>query len=66
MPETMNLLEIIKLKITKDESSENILHIEITEIVLVLFSNVNNDHQHDSRVWYTFIPNRSFRELLDI
>ena len=66
MPETMNLLEIIKLKITKDESSENILHIEITEIVLVLFSNVNNDHQHDSRVWYTFIPKRSFRELLDI
>ena len=66
MPETMNLLEIIKLKITKDENSENILHIEITEIVLVLFSNVNNDHQHDSRVWYTFIPNRSFCELLDI
>ena len=27
---------------------------------------VNNDYQHDSRVLYTFVPNKSFGSLLDI
>ena len=25
----------------------------------------NNDYQHDSRVLYTFVPNKSFGSLLD-
>ena len=39
---------------------------EITEIVLVHCNIVNNDCQRDSRVLYTFIPNKSFRQFLDI
>ena len=27
---------------------------------------VNNDYQQDSRVLYTFVPNKSFDSLLDI
>ena len=27
---------------------------------------VNNDYQHDSRVLYTFVLNKSFGSLLDI
>ena len=27
---------------------------------------VNNDHQQDSRVLYTFVPNKYFGSLLDI
>ena len=27
---------------------------------------VNNDYQQDSRVLYTFVPNKSFDQLLDI
>ena len=27
---------------------------------------VNNGYQHDSRVLYTFVPNKSFGQLLDI
>ena len=27
---------------------------------------VNNDYQHDSRVLYIFVPNKSFGSLLDI
>ena len=27
---------------------------------------VNNDYQQDSRVLYTFVPNKSFGSLLDI
>ena len=27
---------------------------------------MNNDYQHDSRVLYTFVPNKPFRSLLEI
>ena len=39
-------------------------HLQITEVVLVHCSIVI-DFQHDSRVLYTFIPNKSFGQLLD-
>ena len=41
-------------------------HLEITEIVLVHCNIVNNDYQHDSRVLYTFVPNKPFGSLLEI
>ena len=34
-PETMKLLGITKSKITKDENGENVLHLEITEVILI-------------------------------
>ena len=40
-------------------------HLEITEVVLVHCNIVNNNYQQDSRVLYTFIPNKSFVQLLD-
>ena len=54
--ETMKLLGSTKIKITKDKNSENISHLEITEVVLAHCNMVNNDYQQDSRVLYTFIP----------
>ena len=59
MPELMKLLGSTKSKITKDENGNNVPHLEITEIVLVHCNIVNNDYQQDSRVLYTFIPNKS-------
>ena len=44
-PEIMKLLGSTKNKITKDKKSENIPHLEITEVVLVYFNYVNNDYQ---------------------
>ena len=41
-------------------------HVEITEVVLVHCNMVNNVYQQDSRVLYTFVPNKSFGSLLDI
>ena len=41
-------------------------HLEITEIVLVHFNLGNNNYQQDSKVLYTFVPNKSFRRLSDI
>ena len=62
----MKLLGSNKNKITKDKNGENVPHLEITEVILVHCNMVNNDYQHDSRVLYTFVPNKSFGSLLDI
>ena len=66
MPETMKLLGSTKSKINEDKNGENVPHLEITEVVLIHFNIANNDYQQDSRVLYTFIPNKSFGQLLDI
>ena len=65
-PETMKLLGSTENKITKDKNSENVLHLEITEVVLVPCDIVNNDYQQDSRVLDTFVPNKPFGSLLGI
>ena len=62
----MKLFGSNKSKILKDKNRENVSNLEITEVVLVHCNIVNNDYQHDSRVLYTFIPNKSFGQLLDI
>ena len=62
----MKLLGSTKNKITENENGENVLHLEITEVVLIHCNIVNNDYQQDSRVLYTFVPNKSFGQLLDI
>ena len=65
-PETMKLLGSTKNKITRDKSSENVSHLEITEVVLVHCNIFKNDYQQDSRVLYTFVPNKSFGSFLEI
>ena len=62
----MKLLGSTKNKITKDKNGENVPHLEITEVVLVHCNIVNNDYQQDSRVLYTFVPNKPFGSLLEI
>ena len=63
----MTLLGSTKIKITKDGNSENVPCLEITVVVLIHCNIVNNDYQQDSRVLYTFVPNKSFgRQLLNI
>ena len=41
-------------------------NLKITEIRLVHCNIVNNNYQQDSRALYTFIPNKSFGQLLHI
>ena len=62
----MKLLGSTKNKITKDKNGENVLHLEITEVILVHFNIVNNDYQQDSRVLYIFVPLKPFGSLLEI
>ena len=65
-PETMELLGSTKNKITKGENGENVPHLEINELVLILWNIANSDYQLDSRVLYIFIRNKSFGQLLNI
>ena len=61
----MKLLESTENKITEDKNGENVPHLEITEVVLVHCSIVNNDYQQDSIVLYTFVLNKPFYQLLE-
>ena len=62
----MKLLGSTKNKIAKDENGENVPHLEITGVVLVHCSIVNNDNEHDLRVLHTFASTKSSGQSLDI
>ena len=62
----MKSLGSIENKMTKNKSGEKVPHLEITEVVLVHYNIVNNDYEQDSRVLYTFVPNKPFGSLLEI
>ena len=62
----MKLLGSTENKIANDKNGENIPHLEITKVVLVHCNIVNNDYQQDSKVLYTFVPNKPFGSLLKI
>ena len=65
-PETMKLLGSSEIKITKDKNGEKVPHLEIAELVLDNCNLVNNGYQQDSRILYTFVPNKPFGSLLEI
>ena len=62
----MKLLGRTENKINKDKNGKNVPHLEITEGVLVHCNIVNDDYQKDSRILYTFVPNKSVGRLLEI
>ena len=65
-PETMKLFGRNKNKINKDKNDENVPHFEIIEVAFVHCNFVNNDYLQDSRVLYTFVPNKPFGSLFEI
>ena len=65
-PEKMKLLGSAENKINKDKNGENVPHLEIVELVLVHYNLVNNDYQQDSRILFSFVPNKAFGSLLEI
>ena len=65
------LLGSTKSKITKEENEKiiewwKLPHLEITEVVLVHCNIVNSAYQKNSRVLWTFIPNKLFGQFLYI
>ena len=55
-PETMKFLGSTESKITK----------ETVELVLINFNLANNNYQQNSRILYTFFPNKPLGSLLEI
>ena len=62
----MKLLEGIGNEITKYKNDESVPRLEFTEVVLVHCNIVKNNYQQDSRVLYTYVPNKPFGSLLEI
>ena len=62
---TIELFGSAKSKIKKGKNGENVSHLETIEVVLVHSNIVKNDYKQDSRVLYTFVPNKLFGQLLD-
>ena len=50
----------------KNENSKNVPHLEITKVVLINRNIFNNDYQKNSRVFFIFVPNEWFGQLLGI
>ena len=65
-PETIKLLGSTESKITGEKNGENVSHLEIVELVLIHCNIVNNDYKQNSRILYTFVPNKPFGSLLEI
>ena len=62
----MKLLGSTKRKMSKNKNGENVPNLEINEIVLVHCNIFNGNYQQNSRVLYTFVPNKLLGQLLDI
>ena len=62
----MELLRIIDSKITKNKNYDNVPHMEINEAALVDCNIANSDYEQDSKVLYTFVPNKPFDQVLNI
>ena len=61
---TLETMKFFRSKITKYENGENKGPLEITEAVLVHYSIVSNDWQHDSRISFKFVSKKSFKSIV--
>ena len=61
----MQLLGSTKSKIRK-KNGENVLRLDTTEVILIHCNVVNITYQQNYRVLYTFVPNKSFGQWLNI
>ena len=64
--ETIKLLGSTTNEISSDKNGENVPKLEIVETVLVHCNLATNDYQQASKVLFSFVPNKSFGQLLNI
>ena len=65
-PETMKLLGSTESKINQEKDGENVPHLKVVEVLLIHGNIVDNGYQQNSRILYTFVPNKPFGSLLEI
>ena len=64
--ETMKLLGSTKKDVDQDKDGEHIPKLESVEVVSVNCNLVNNNYQQASKLLLTFLPNKQFRQLINI
>ena len=62
----MKLLGSRKKEVDKDKNGENVPKLKSVEVALVQYNLVKNDYQHTSKVFFTFVPNKQFGQLINI
>ena len=62
--ETMKLLGSSKSAIDSDKNSELLPKLESVDLVLMHFNLVNNNYQKASRVLFTFVPDKSYGQIM--
>ena len=62
----MKLLGSTKKIVDLDKNGECVPKLETVEVVLVHCNLVKNDYQHTSTVLFTFAPNKTFSQLINI
>ena len=65
-PETMKLFGSTKKVTDKTKNGEKVTSLEVVEVVLVQCNLVDNQYQQKSEVLYTFTPNKSYADLLNV
>ena len=65
-PETMKLLGSTKKDVDQDKHGEDVPKLESVEVVLVHCNLVNNNYQQASKVFFAFVPNKQFGQLINI
>ena len=64
--ETVRLLGSGKKGVDKDKDGKNMPKLESVEVVLVYCNLVKNDYQHASKVFFFFVPDKQFGQLINI
>ena len=65
-PKIMKLLGSKKRDVDKDKDGETVPKLESVEVVLVHCNLVKNDYQHTSKVFFSFVSNKQFGQLINI
>ena len=64
--ETMKLLGSTKKDVDQDKDGEHVPKLESVEVISVNCNLVNNNYQQASKLLLTFLPNKQFRQLINI
>ena len=62
----MQLLGSSQKVIDQNKDAEIVPRLEAAEVILVHCNLVNNSYQQDSKVLFTFVPNKLFGQLITI
>ena len=62
----MKLLGSTKKDVDKDKDREDVPKLESVEVVLIHCNLVNNSYQQESKILFTFVPNKQFGQLITI